>query len=244
MGKHSQVTGGTSTDNAIARFDGTGGAIQNSGVTVSDAGSIESSGTGSRFLAIQSSDSTGLLYLSSASAQVAQIELRTSGAARWAIRKDSTAESGGTNDGSNLVIQSRGDAGTSDRLTINRASGLVTVGTDLTVNGVLRDTVTVTSTAGTGSPLGYTLVLADRGKMIETTASAAINVNIPTNNSVAFPIGTRIDVLQVGTGQVTIAGAGVTINGTPGLKLRTQWSSCTMIKRATDTWVVIGDLVA
>jgi hypothetical protein len=61
---------------------------------------------------------------------------------------------------------------------------------------------------------------------------------------VAFPIGTTITVLQVGSGQTTIAGAGVTINGTPGLKLRAQWSSATLIKRATNTWVAIGDLSA
>ena len=40
------------------------------------------------------------------------------------------------------------------------------------------------------------------------------------------------------------ATAGVTINATPGLKLRAQWSSATLIKRATDTWVLVGDLSA
>ena len=37
---------------------------------------------------------------------------------------------------------------------------------------------------------------------------------------------------------------GVTINATPGLKLRAQWSYATLIKRATDTWVLVGDLSA
>jgi hypothetical protein len=42
-----------------------------------------------------------------------------------------------------------------------------------------------------------------------------------------------------------ITGAsGVTVNATPGLKLRAQWSSATLIKRGTDTWVAIGDLVS
>lgn len=49
---------------------------------------------------------------------------------------------------------------------------------------------------------------------------------------------------DAGAGQVTVGGAGVTINATPGLKLRTQWSSATLIKRATDTWVAVGDLSA
>ena len=61
----------------------------------------------------------------------------------------------------------------------------------------------------------------------------------------SFNIGTAITILQVGSGQTTIvAGSGVTVNATPGLKLRAQWSLVTLVKRATDTWVVSGDLTA
>jgi len=91
----------------------------------------------------------------------------------------------------------------------------------------------------------YTPVLTDRDKMIEVNSSSAVTVTIPANSSVAYPVGTSFDILQTGTGQITIAaGAGVTVNATPGLKLRTQWSSATLFKRATDTWVVFGDLSA
>ena len=70
-------------------------------------------------------------------------------------------------------------------------------------------------------------------------------LTIPTNASVAFPNGTQIVILQTGTSQVTLAGAsGVTVNGTPGLKLRAQWSSATLIKRADNVWVALGDLSA
>jgi hypothetical protein len=89
----------------------------------------------------------------------------------------------------------------------------------------------------------YTLVIADSFKMIEMSSGGTLT--IPLNSSVAFPVGTAIDILQTGSSQVTIAGAsGVTVNATPGLKLRAQWSSATIIKRATDTWVATGDLVA
>jgi hypothetical protein len=72
-----------------------------------------------------------------------------------------------------------------------------------------------------------------------------MTLTIPLNSAVAFPVGTSIDILQTSTGQVTIDGdAGVTVNATPGLKLRTTWSSCTLFKRATNTWVVYGDLTA
>jgi hypothetical protein len=69
-------------------------------------------------------------------------------------------------------------------------------------------------------------------------------ITVPTD-SVAFPIGTQITILQTGTGQTTITPAsGVTIDRTPGLKLRAQWSSATLIKRGTNSWVAIGDLSA
>jgi len=92
----------------------------------------------------------------------------------------------------------------------------------------------------------YTLsALTERDSLIEMGKATAQTVTIPTNATVAYPIGTSIDILQTGAGQVTIAGAsGVTVNATPGLKLRTQWSSATLFKRATDTWVVMGDLTA
>jgi hypothetical protein len=92
----------------------------------------------------------------------------------------------------------------------------------------------------------YTLsALTERDDLIEMASASAMTLTIPLNSAVAFPVGTSIDILQTSTGQVTIAGdAGVTVNATPGLKLRTQWSSCTLFKRATNTWVVFGDLTA
>jgi hypothetical protein len=91
----------------------------------------------------------------------------------------------------------------------------------------------------------YTLVLADNGKMVEMSTSSTLS--IPTNAAQAFAVGAQITILQTTSGQVTIAatdGGTTTVNGTPGLKLRAQWSSAVCIKRATDSWVVLGDLVA
>jgi len=92
----------------------------------------------------------------------------------------------------------------------------------------------------------YTLSsLTERDDLIEMGSESALTLTIPTNAAVAYPIGTSIDILQTSTGQVTIAAAGgVTVNATPGLKLRTQWSSATLFKRAENTWVVFGDLTA
>jgi hypothetical protein len=89
------------------------------------------------------------------------------------------------------------------------------------------------------------LVLTDASDLVEINSASANNLTVPLNSSVAFPVGTQISLLQVGAGQMTVvATGGVTINATPGLKLRAQWSSATLIKRATDTWVLVGDLSA
>ncbi len=84
-----------------------------------------------------------------------------------------------------------------------------------------------------------------RDSMIEVSSTSGTTITIPADSSYNYPVGTTLDILQTNTGQVTIAGAdGVTVNATPGLKLRTQWSSATLMKRAANTWVVFGDLSA
>jgi hypothetical protein len=91
----------------------------------------------------------------------------------------------------------------------------------------------------------YTLVLTDKDKLVEMSVGSANTLTVPLNSSVAFPVGTQITILQTGTGATTItATGGVTINATPGLILRAQWSSVTLIKRAENTWVALGDLRA
>ena len=87
---------------------------------------------------------------------------------------------------------------------------------------------------------GYTLATSDLGKLIEMSDGGTLTIV----DSLFFPVGFACDVLQTGSSQVTIAGSGFTPNATPGLKLRTQWSSATLIKRAIGVWVVIGDLSA
>lgn len=91
----------------------------------------------------------------------------------------------------------------------------------------------------------YTLALSDKNKLVEMNVGSANNLTVPLNNTAAFPVGSQIHILQTGSGQTTVVPTGgVTVNATPGLKLRTQWSSATLIKRGTDTWVLIGDLSA
>lgn len=99
-------------------------------------------------------------------------------------------------------------------------------------------TATVRSTAS------YTLALTDSGNAVETTNTGAVAVTVPTNASVAFPIGTVIEVTQIGTGQVTLTpAAGVTLLSRGGaLKTAGQYAIASIRKRGTNEWVVGGDV--
>ena len=90
----------------------------------------------------------------------------------------------------------------------------------------------------------YTLVLADKDKLVEINNGATANtLTVPLNSSVPFPVGTEIVVVQTGAGQTTLTPTGgVTINGTPGLKISAQWGTVTLVKRSTDGWLAYGNL--
>jgi hypothetical protein len=96
----------------------------------------------------------------------------------------------------------------------------------------------------------YTAVLADnKNTLVTMSVSTANDFLIPTNANVAFPIGSVINVVRIGTGKTTIkavTSGTTTISSTgstpaqPGL--RAQFSAASCIKVATDTWYVFGDI--
>jgi len=96
----------------------------------------------------------------------------------------------------------------------------------------------------------YTAVLTDnRNKLVTMSVASANDFLIPTNASVAFPVGSVINVIQIGAGQTTIkavTSGTTTISSTGGTatapKLRAQFSAASCIKVATDTWYVVGDI--
>lgn len=136
-----------------------------------------------------------------------------------------------------------------------------TVAIDSTVV-TLTGTQTLTNKTATGlvytqtlltptfSANAYTLVLGDQGDiLLASNGSTAGTINIPTNASVAFPIGTQITVIQTASGQLTIQATtpGTTTVASTGAtstapKLRAQNSSATLIKTNTDQWYVVGDI--
>ncbi len=139
--------------------------------------------------------------------------------------------------------------------TANDTYAALTVGT----NGfaVLADSSTATGLAYSGGiPISfdaetatYTVVLGNAYQLVTMNNASANNFQIPTNASVAFPVGTIINVLQIGAGQTTIQAVSsgtTTINSTGATatapKLRARYSAASCIKSATDTWYVVGDI--
>lgn len=98
------------------------------------------------------------------------------------------------------------------------------------------------------SGTSYTLVAGDAQKIITLSNASAITLNVASNATQALPVGTQVTIAQTGAGQVTVVGASspnpVTINATPGLKLRTTYSTATLIQISTDNWLMVGDLSA
>jgi hypothetical protein len=96
----------------------------------------------------------------------------------------------------------------------------------------------------------YTFALDDANNELITASNASAQTySIPTNASVAFPIGSQINIIQIGAGQVTINAvtSGTTTVLSTGATaaapvLRAQYSSATLIKAGTDTWYVVGDI--
>jgi hypothetical protein len=84
----------------------------------------------------------------------------------------------------------------------------------------------------------YELVIGDAGKIVEMNNASANTLTIPANASVAFPVDTRIDVVQYGVGQTIIAITTDTLRGNS--KTGGQYQMVSLWKRAATEWVVIG----
>jgi hypothetical protein len=132
--------------------------------------------------------------------------------------------------------------GTLDNLEMANLIAAGITASSATIGGVsFADKANATATIADMSG-SHTIVLADVDNIREMSNGGTLS--IPSDNAF-WPVGRRMEVIQTGSSEVTIAGAGgVTVNGTPGLKLRAQWSGATIIKRANNVFVAIGDLKA
>jgi hypothetical protein len=110
------------------------------------------------------------------------------------------------------------------------------------VNGIAK----FDGTPSNAQTVDYTLVLADKGKVVRINSSSNLTVTIPLNSSVAFPVDTEIAILRYGTGTVSISPtSGVTLNSKNSeRKISGQYGSVALKKIATDEWVLVGSLEA
>lgn len=145
---------------------------------------------------------------------------------------------GGSGGGSSAI------AGASDVALNNPADSHVLSYDSSTTKWSNASSGAIARVAITAQTASYTLVLSDAGKAVEITSASATNVTIPNNSSVAYPIGTVIEVAQLGAGAVTlVAASGVTLQAANGLlRTRVQYSAASLRKRTTNTWLVVGDL--
>lgn len=190
--------------------------------------------------------SLNLVPKGSGTVQVSGIPIVTTTASQTLTNKTLTSPTVDTP----LLTLSTTSSTTEGRMAWDSTNDKILVGGTLnsTAQAIEFSSSTLSISTPTFTTNAYTAALTDKDKWLELSNGATAGTfNIPTNASVAFPIGTQINIIQTGAGQITIAAvtpATTTVNGTPGLKLREQWSSATIIKRATDTWVVVGDLSA
>lgn len=98
---------------------------------------------------------------------------------------------------------------------------------------------------GSGSS-AYTFALGDAETIYVFQGTSAATLTIPTNSTVAFPVGTQLNVIQYSSGQVTVAGAsGVTlVSEGSKFKTKAQYAIATAIKTETNVWVLVGNLAA
>ena len=108
--------------------------------------------------------------------------------------------------------------------------------------------VSVSKQVVSSQAANYQLLISDFGSVITVNSSSNLEVKVPANASVAFPIGTKIEILRWGTGDVSIipvVGSGVTIRHKDNYtKISKQYSGAMLIKIAADEWALIGDLKA
>jgi len=114
--------------------------------------------------------------------------------------------------------------------------------TDMDFSWIEQDDTTLSFNAQTGTT--YTLVAGDLGKWITASNAGAITVTVPPS---VFSAGNVVHLQQIGAGQVTFAqGSGVTITSTGATasapKLRAQYSACTIVCTASNTFTIVGDL--
>jgi hypothetical protein len=87
----------------------------------------------------------------------------------------------------------------------------------------------------------YTLALSDVAKVVAMNNTTAATVTVPAGTAVAFEVGSVVNVYQMGTATVTIAGgSGVTVRNDGDIS--DQYGEVSLRKRDTNEWVLVGQV--
>lgn len=224
------LTNATGTPNSITLTNGTGLPV--SGITASTTAAL---GVGS--IELGNATDTTLSRASAGRLAVEGVNVVTTSSTDTLTNKTLTSP----------VISTISNTGT---LTLPTSTDTL-VGRDttdtLTNKTLTAPVINLALNAQTGTT--YTFALTDNGKLVTASNASAQTYSIPTNATTAFPTGTQINIIAIGAGQVTIQAAtpATTTVASTGAsatapKLRVQYSSATLIKVATDTWYVVGDI--
>ena len=147
---------------------------------------------------------------------------------------------GNTSGAGSLTLQS---ANTSSTTTLTLPATDGTSGQAITTDGSGNLTFSTLGYINAPQSTNTTLALTDQGKHIYFSGGSTATLTVPTNASVAFPIGTTILVVNDNSGNLTISGAGVTFqlaNGATGNRTVATKGMATLLKVDTDTWYVCG----
>ena len=119
---------------------------------------------------------------------------------------------------------------------------------NITETSVTQHRVAVSETVYNTQTVSYTAVLTDAEKMITMSVTGANTFTIPINSNVAYPIGTKLNVMQLGADATTIAIDTGTdtldVNANFTLVLNGQYAVATALKVTSTSWVLFGNLVA
>jgi hypothetical protein len=115
---------------------------------------------------------------------------------------------------------------------------------ETTANSASTDKVDKALSRTTNASTAYTLALTDNAKYVTLDSTSSITLTVPTNASVAFPIGSQVNIIQINTGQVTVSSSATIRSQGAKLKLNGQYAAATLLKIATDEWVLIGNTAA
>ncbi len=157
------------------------------------------------------------------------IEISNGGTGRSILTAYSVLLGNGTS-----AVSTVASVGTADQVLTSNGAGAAPTWQD-----AASPTISINAQTGTT----YTLVLTDASKLITMTNTSGITLTIPLNSSIAFDIGTQILITQLGTGNVTVAvTSGVTLRSAASdVNLNQQYSVASLIKIASDTWLLTGD---